>query len=83
MATLHNLGFPRIGENRELKFALEKYWRKELDGTALLAEAEQVKQQRLTQHYPEHKHNQCTQQRQHTQAPTTTFTTAKLATPNT
>jgi hypothetical protein len=40
-------------------------------------------QQRLTQHYPEHKHNQCTQQRQHTQAPTTTFTTAKLATPNT
>jgi 5-methyltetrahydropteroyltriglutamate--homocysteine methyltransferase len=49
MATLHNLGFPRIGENRELKFALEKYWRKELDGSALLAEAEQVKQQRLTQ----------------------------------
>ena len=29
MATLHNLGFPRIGEKRELKFALEKYWRGE------------------------------------------------------
>jgi hypothetical protein len=49
MATLHNLGFPRIGENRELKLALEKYWRKELDGSALLAEAGQVKQKRLTQ----------------------------------
>tara|TARA_R110002153_G_scaffold113667_4_gene256033 strand:- start:1056 stop:3359 length:2304 start_codon:yes stop_codon:yes gene_type:complete len=49
MAILHNLGFPRIGENRELKFALEKYWRKEIDETALLAEAEQVKQQRLAQ----------------------------------
>ncbi|EKS70557.1 MULTISPECIES: 5-methyltetrahydropteroyltriglutamate--homocysteine S-methyltransferase [Caballeronia] len=29
MATTHNLGFPRIGANRELKFALEKYWKKE------------------------------------------------------
>ncbi|WP_250437466.1 5-methyltetrahydropteroyltriglutamate--homocysteine S-methyltransferase [Caballeronia sp. ATUFL_F2_KS9A] len=28
MATTHNLGFPRIGANRELKFALEKYWKK-------------------------------------------------------
>ncbi|MCS7101724.1 MAG: 5-methyltetrahydropteroyltriglutamate--homocysteine S-methyltransferase [Burkholderiaceae bacterium] len=26
MATLHNLGFPRIGAGRELKFALEAYW---------------------------------------------------------
>jgi len=49
MATLHNLGFPRIGANRELKFALDKYWRKELDESALLAEAELVLQQRLTQ----------------------------------
>ena len=29
MATLHNLGFPRIGARRELKFALESYWRGE------------------------------------------------------
>lgn len=29
MAKTHNLGFPRIGANRELKFALEKYWRGE------------------------------------------------------
>ena len=27
MASTHNLGFPRIGANRELKFALESYWR--------------------------------------------------------
>ena len=26
MATTHNLGFPRIGGQRELKFALEDYW---------------------------------------------------------
>ncbi|EAR10687.1 5-methyltetrahydropteroyltriglutamate--homocysteine S-methyltransferase [Reinekea blandensis] len=26
MAQIHNLGFPRIGEKRELKFALEAYW---------------------------------------------------------
>ncbi|SAL11156.1 5-methyltetrahydropteroyltriglutamate--homocysteine S-methyltransferase [Caballeronia peredens] len=29
MATTHNLGFPRIGARRELKFALEKYWKSE------------------------------------------------------
>ncbi|MPS33146.1 MULTISPECIES: 5-methyltetrahydropteroyltriglutamate--homocysteine S-methyltransferase [unclassified Salinivibrio] len=27
MAKTHNLGFPRIGAQRELKFALERYWR--------------------------------------------------------
>ncbi len=29
MAITHNLGFPRIGKNRELKFELEKFWREE------------------------------------------------------
>lgn len=29
MALLHNLGFPRIGGKRELKFSLERYWRGE------------------------------------------------------
>jgi len=29
MITTHNLGFPRIGKQRELKFALESYWRDE------------------------------------------------------
>ncbi|MCD0458185.1 5-methyltetrahydropteroyltriglutamate--homocysteine S-methyltransferase [Roseiconus lacunae] len=27
MVNAHNLGFPRIGAKRELKFALEKYWK--------------------------------------------------------
>ncbi len=27
MVTTHSLGFPRIGRKRELKFALEKYWK--------------------------------------------------------
>ncbi|MFN8414896.1 MAG: 5-methyltetrahydropteroyltriglutamate--homocysteine S-methyltransferase [Cytophagaceae bacterium] len=27
---LHNLGFPRIGQNRELKFANESYWNKSI-----------------------------------------------------
>src|SRR5688572_32004668 len=27
MAITHNLGFPRIGAKRELKFALESYWK--------------------------------------------------------
>ncbi|BAO45454.1 5-methyltetrahydropteroyltriglutamate--homocysteine S-methyltransferase [Thiolapillus brandeum] len=29
MTLLHNSGFPRIGHKRELKFALERYWRGE------------------------------------------------------
>ncbi len=33
--TTHILGYPRIGEKRELKFALEKYWRGEIDQKAL------------------------------------------------
>ncbi|MCJ8319230.1 MAG: 5-methyltetrahydropteroyltriglutamate--homocysteine S-methyltransferase [Colwellia sp.] len=28
---IHNLGFPRIGAKRELKFTLEKYWRGEIN----------------------------------------------------
>lgn len=33
--TTHILGYPRIGEKRELKFALEKYWRGEIDQAQL------------------------------------------------
>src|SRR5688572_25810676 len=36
MAKTHNLGFPRIGAKRELKFALESYWK----GLSSLAELE-------------------------------------------
>ncbi len=35
MNTTHNLGFPRIGKNRELKNALERYWRGEIEQQAL------------------------------------------------
>ena len=35
MVTTHNLGFPRIGAKRELKFALESHWRAELSLDAL------------------------------------------------
>lgn len=35
MATVHNLGFPRIGAQRELKQAVEAYWREEIDQSRL------------------------------------------------
>jgi 5-methyltetrahydropteroyltriglutamate--homocysteine methyltransferase len=37
MALAHNLGFPRIGRDRELKKAVEAYWKGELDETGLRA----------------------------------------------
>lgn len=37
MALAHILGFPRIGAQRELKFALESFWRGETDQAALEA----------------------------------------------
>lgn len=49
MTTLHNLGFPRIGERRELKFALEAYWRGEQTQQQLLDTTKQ-----LRQHHWEH-----------------------------
>ncbi|MDB5955875.1 5-methyltetrahydropteroyltriglutamate--homocysteine S-methyltransferase [Ramlibacter sp.] len=35
MTMIHNLGFPRIGARRELKFALESYWKGESSRDAL------------------------------------------------
>ena len=35
MTIVHNLGFPRIGAKRELKFALESYWKGESSRDAL------------------------------------------------
>ncbi len=35
MTLIHTLGFPRMGAQRELKFALEKHWRGEIDRMAL------------------------------------------------
>jgi len=43
MVTTHNLGFPRIGAQRELKFALERYWRGELSSTELNETADAIK----------------------------------------
>ena len=39
------LGFPRMGPNRELKFALEKYWKGNIDATALMQVANSVEKQ--------------------------------------
>lgn len=38
-----NLGFPRIGSHRELKFALESYWAGKSDATALLDTAKKLR----------------------------------------
>ena len=39
MTIVHTLGFPRIGAKRELKQALEQYWRGEIDTATLEAHA--------------------------------------------
>ncbi|RYF60218.1 MAG: 5-methyltetrahydropteroyltriglutamate--homocysteine S-methyltransferase, partial [Comamonadaceae bacterium] len=40
---VHTLGFPRMGAQRELKFALEKHWRGETDRAALEATAAELR----------------------------------------
>ncbi len=45
MAQVTCLGFPRIGRRRELKTALEKYWRGALDASVLLDKAHELRQQ--------------------------------------
>ena len=42
MVRTHTLGFPRIGSKRELKFALERYWRGAISRDELLAVARTV-----------------------------------------
>ncbi|MBR7792595.1 5-methyltetrahydropteroyltriglutamate--homocysteine S-methyltransferase [Undibacterium sp. FT147W] len=49
MVTTHNLGFPRIGAKRELKFALEDYWKGKLS-QAQLEDTGAVLRQRHWQH---------------------------------
>ena len=44
MITTHNLGFPRIGRQRELKFALERYWKKAITEEDLLETAIKLRQ---------------------------------------
>ena len=43
MIKTHTLGFPRIGENRELKFALESHWRGETTEEELRATAHELR----------------------------------------
>lgn len=43
MTIIHNLGFPRIGARRELKFALESYWKGESSQEQLLAVGAQLR----------------------------------------
>jgi 5-methyltetrahydropteroyltriglutamate--homocysteine methyltransferase len=47
--TTHNLGFPRIGAKRELKFALEAYWRGESSRDALQTLGAQLRQRHWQQ----------------------------------
>src|SRR5215210_4552767 len=43
MICAHTLGFPRIGEQRELKFALERHWRSETTADELEAVGRQLR----------------------------------------
>lgn len=44
MAIATNLGFPRIGAKRELKWLLEKYWKGTIGADALLTGADEIRQ---------------------------------------
>jgi 5-methyltetrahydropteroyltriglutamate--homocysteine methyltransferase len=43
MTRIHTLGFPRMGAQRELKFALEQHWRGEIDREALEAAGRELR----------------------------------------
>ncbi|MCG8092261.1 MAG: 5-methyltetrahydropteroyltriglutamate--homocysteine S-methyltransferase [Candidatus Thiodiazotropha endolucinida] len=43
MAFIHNLGFPRIGTKRELKFAQEAFWKGQASETELMATAKELR----------------------------------------
>jgi 5-methyltetrahydropteroyltriglutamate--homocysteine methyltransferase len=45
MTTAHVLGFPRIGARREIKFALEAFWRNEINESELLATGSRIRRQ--------------------------------------
>ncbi len=49
MALTHNLGFPRIGAQRELKSALEAYWKGTLSREALLSAGAQLRRRHWEQ----------------------------------
>ena len=45
MAHTHNLGFPRIGAHRELKFSLEKYWKRSANADEVSSLAAELRRQ--------------------------------------
>ncbi len=45
MAYTHNLGFPRIGKRRELKFAVESYWAGDINQAELRNRAAAIRQE--------------------------------------
>ena len=47
MLKTSTLGYPRMGKNRELKFALEAYWKKTISLTELQEKAEAVEKENL------------------------------------
>ena len=49
MVTTHNLGFPRIGSKRELKFALESYWKKNTNRADLLTTGAELRKRHWLQ----------------------------------
>ncbi|MCF6325543.1 MAG: 5-methyltetrahydropteroyltriglutamate--homocysteine S-methyltransferase [Gammaproteobacteria bacterium] len=49
MTTIHNLGFPRIGAQRELKKALESYWKGEIEQPTLLTVGHELRQRHWQQ----------------------------------
>ena len=42
-----NLGYPRIGRGRELKWAIERYWRGEIDRLEMTAQVDRIRSQSL------------------------------------
>ncbi|WP_284500474.1 5-methyltetrahydropteroyltriglutamate--homocysteine S-methyltransferase [Microbulbifer litoralis] len=52
MALLHNLGFPRIGAKRELKFTQEAFWKGQVSAQELLAAAREIRATNWTLQQP-------------------------------
>ncbi|HKA43063.1 MAG TPA: 5-methyltetrahydropteroyltriglutamate--homocysteine S-methyltransferase, partial [Burkholderiales bacterium] len=49
MAVAHILGYPRIGANRELKFALDAYWKRDIPEMELLAVGRELRRRHWAQ----------------------------------
>ena len=53
MIKTHVIGFPRMGAQRELKFALERHWRGEIDAAALETVGAQLREDNGTRPLPD------------------------------